>query len=632
MARKNALTPLQKKKIALAMVQARRLEEARDLFMQICVTDKQDADAWFMLGGINGMLGRHVEALECAKKAIRLAPQHAQAHYNAGIALRAQRNYAGAVGYFQAALRIKPDYADAQDSLAHAYLALGRLAEAAETFRSALKVYPQKPELHSNLGSVYQALGRLTDAEACYREALRLRPGIEIAYENLGSVLCAQGRADEGVNCFRTGLRNNPRDERAHSNLLLTLNYLPELDQVTVLREHLAWGTAHRLAAASIQVYANSRDPERRLRVGYVSQDFRAHSVAYFIEPLLRAHNPDVVETFCYANVPHPDATTTRLQSIAGHWRDIYGLPDEHVANHIRNDNIDILVDLAGHTGGNRLNVFLYKPAPVQVTYLGYPNTTGLSEIDYRLTDSQADPDGQDRFYTEKLVRLNRCFLCYQPMEGAPPVAPPPAEERGYITFGTFNNLAKINKHVIRVWSEIMRAVPNSRLMIKNHSLTDIPTRERYLGMFAEQGIDHARIELLGNIPDTREHLELYAKLDIALDTFPYNGTTTTCEALWMGVPVITLAGRTHAGRVGCSLLTAVGLFECIAKDAKEYVEITVALAEDRNHLADLRATMRERVRQSPLCDAFSFAREVEAAFRTMWCRWCRQEDVIVSN
>lgn len=621
MSRKNILTHSRKKK-AFALLQAKQLEQAKDLYVQVCEVDKLDADAWFSLGAINGMLGRHADAADCLRRAVELRPRHAESSYNLGISLREQGNFTGAIEAFQAALDIKPDYAEAQDCLAHAFLALGRLEDAVEAFRAALRFYPGKPELHSNLGSVYQAMGRLAQAEACYREAQRLKPAI--AYENLGSVLGMQGRHEEALACYREGLRLNPRDERVRSNLLLTLNYLPNQDPETILREHRAWDAAHACTAASIRPHANSRDPTRRLRIGYVSQDFRTHSVACYLEPLLKAHDQTFFEVYCYASIARPDATTDRLRSLISHWRDITKLPDERVAEQIRADGIDILIDLSGHTGGHRLRIFTYKPAPLQVTYLGYPNTTGLSTMDYRLTDALADPEGQERFYTEKLVHLPGCFLCYLPPADAPAVTSPPSDEAGFVTFGSFNNLSKINSQVVELWSEILRGVPKSRLLLKNHSLTDADTRENYHAMFAGHAITRDRLELIGHTPTREGHLALYGRVDIALDTFPYNGTTTTCEALWMGVPVITQTGKSHASRVGLSLLTALDLNELVADGPQEYAACATTLANDGGRIARLRKTLRERMQASPLCDAPAFARKVEAAYREMWRRWCQ--------
>lgn len=621
MARKNILTHSKKKK-ALALFHAKRLEEAKALYVQICMVDKSDADAWLMLGVVNGKLGNHVEAAECFTRVLAIHPRNAEAQSNLGIALREQGRLEEAVASFREALRIQPDRHDTHDSLAHALLNLGRLDEAADTFRAALRLKPGNAEMHSNLGSVYQAQGLLEQAVACYREAQRLKPGI--TYDNLGSALSSQGKFEEALACYREGLRRHPADTRTHSNLLMTLNYLPDQDPEAIFREHRAWGGIHGKLNAKPLSFTNIRDPDRRLRIGYVSPDFRTHSVAYFIEPLLANHDDNTVESVCYSDVPRPDATTKRLQGMANQWRDVSKVSDEQLAVLIHEDGIDILVDLAGHTASNRLPVFTRRPAPVQATWLGYPNTTGLATIDYRLTDAIADPEGQDVFYTEKLLRLDGCFLCYQPTANAPPIAPLPAADAGHVNFGSFNNLAKINSRVIELWSELLKAFPAARLIIKNPSLTDPPTRERYQELFAARGQGSERVELLGHTATREEHLALYNRVDIALDTFPYNGTTTTCEALWMGVPVITLAGENHAGRVGASLLNAAGFAEWIAETPSEYIAIAAKLTADTGGLENIRAGLRSRLAGSLLCDGKSFATRMESAYRKMWKSWCQ--------
>jgi predicted O-linked N-acetylglucosamine transferase (SPINDLY family) len=614
-----------KKKQALALIQANRLEEAKVLLVRLCATERRDIDLWLMLGTLNGKLGLHAEAAEALRQATVLQPAHAEAHYNLGIALREQGRHTDAIPEFQATIAIKSDHAEAWNSLAHAFMVLGQTDDATGAFKQALTFDPGRPDWHSNLGFVYQMRGQLEEAIRCFRAAQRLRPSLTSIYQNLGSALCAQGKYQEAIDSLRTGLRLNPGDATTRSNLLLTLNYLPDQNPETILQEHRTWGEQQGRLSAQRAVHANSRDPDRRLRVGYVSPDFRSHSVACFIEPLLAVHDAAQIEAFCYADVARPDSVTARLKALAAQWRDTTRLTDAQLADLVRADNIDILVDLSGHTAGSRLRVFAYKPAPVQVTYLGYPNTTGLPAIDYRLTDAIADPVSQDVFYTEKLVRLPGCFLCYQPPTDSSAVAPLPAATTGTITFGSFNNLAKINADVIAAWARIVTSVPGARLLVKNPSLTDPPTRERYYEMFAEQGLPRERIDLTGNTPTRAEHLAMYGRVDIALDTFPYNGTTTTCEALWMGVPVITLAGQIHASRVSASLLTSLGRQDWMATGVEDYIELARRMAGDIEKLKQLRNALREQMQASSLCEPLAFACKVERAYREMWREWVRQ-------
>jgi predicted O-linked N-acetylglucosamine transferase (SPINDLY family) len=625
MSKQNVLSRTKKKQV-LDLIQTNRLKEAKPLLVGLCANERRDADLWLMLGALNGKLGLHAEATEALQQALSLRPAHAEARYNLGIALREQGQHAEAIQEFQAAIGIKPDHAEAWNSLAHAFMALNQLEEAIGAFDRALSCDPGRPDWHSNLGFVYQMKGQLEDAIRCFRSAQRLRPSLTSIQQNLGSALCAQGKHQEAIDSLRAGLRINSADAPTRSNLLLTLNYLPDQNPETMLLEHRAWGEQQGRLSAQLKSHTNSRDPNRRLRVGYVSPDFRSHSVACFIEPLLAAHDAAQIEAFCFADVARPDEVTVRLKSLAAQWRDTTRLTDAQLADLVRADNIDILVDLSGHTAGSRLRVFAYKPAPVQVTYLGYPNTTGLPAIDYRLTDAIADPVSQDVFYTEKLVRLPGCFLCYQPPIDSPAVAPLPAAATGTITFGSFNNLAKINSDVIVAWARIVTSVPGSRLLVKNPSLTDPPTRERYYEMFAEQGLPRERIDLTGNTPTRAEHLAMYGRVDIALDTFPYNGTTTTCEALWMGVPVVTLAGQIHASRVGASLLTSLNRQEWIAAEVEGYVDLARRMAGDIGKLKQLRNTLREQMQASPLCEPLAFARSIERAYREMWREWCANQ------
>jgi predicted O-linked N-acetylglucosamine transferase (SPINDLY family) len=482
---------------------------------------------------------------------------------------------------------------------------------------------PQYLEALHNLGNALHGLGRPEEAVACFRQVLQLRPDYAEAYNDLGAALIALGLMQEAEHSYRRALQIRPDDAKTRHGLLVALNYRSD-EPLQVFREHLTWAERQAATTQPDTVHRNPPDPDRRLRIGYVSPDFRTHSVAFFAVPLLTHHDPAAVETYGYANVAHADATTAQLQSRCHHWRDVHAMPDDQLADRIRQDGIDILVDLAGHTAGNRLAVFARKPAPIQVTYLGYPNTTGLSTIDYRLTDALADPPGTtEQWHTEKLVRLPEGFLCYAPPPNAPAVAPLPAATNGYITFGSFNNLAKVTPKVVELWARILKAIPGSRLEMKGRLLKEPETRERVLRQFDAHGIGRERVDLVPNVPGMANHLAYYHRLDLALDTFPYNGTTTTCEALWMGVPVITLAGRTHAGRVGVSLLTRVGLPELIAENEDDYVQRAVTLARDPERLAALRAGLRPRMTQSPLCDGPSFARHVEAAYREMWRGWC---------
>jgi predicted O-linked N-acetylglucosamine transferase (SPINDLY family) len=481
---------------------------------------------------------------------------------------------------------------------------------------------PMHAPTHFSLGMLAESLD---DAFEHFTRAAELNPSHVEAYCGIGAALVSFGQIEEAISRLQHALQLRPTDQTIRSSVLFSLNYSQIHDARAVFSEHVRWGNSHFLNTS--YRHLNAPESKRRLRVGYVSPDLCTHSVAYFFEPLLANHNPTEIETFCYSDVAKPDATSERLQTLATHWHATHGISDRELADRIHADHIDILVDLAGHTNNNRLLVFSAKPAPVQVTYLGYPNTTGLKTIDYRLTDGWADPPGQsDDYHTEELFRLPSGFLSYLPPANAPAVATPPVLSKGCITFGSFNHLPKVTPDVVALWATLLHATPNARLALKNHSLSSRYARERYLRLFAEHGIGPERIELWGRDPSLAAHLDSYGKIDIALDTFPYNGTTTTCEALYMGVPVVTLAGGLHAGRVGASLLNQIGAADLIAETPQDYVHKAARLAQDHDALTEKRATLRGRMTASSLCDGKGFAENVESAYREMWKRWCQKQ------
>jgi len=422
-------------------------------------------------------------------------------------------------------------------------------------------------------------------------------------------------------------LELNPDYVSAHSNFLYGLHHLAEIEPVQLFDQHQLWATRHAEPVASdIPSHQNDRKPNRRLRIGYVSPDFRTHSVAYFMEALLENHDRSAFEIFCYSDVALKDTTSVRFENLADCWRDIAGMPDENVAQWVLNDRVDILVDLAGHTAKNRMLLFARKPAPVQVSYLGYPNTTGLDTVDYRITDSWSDPPGQtDHLYTEKLLHLPHGFLCYTPPKTSPAAGNLPAERSGFITFGSFNNRAKITPEVIKIWSMILILVPNARLYIKSKSLSDSATQKSLHDKFIENNVAPEQIKFMGYSPSTYDHLDLYNSVDIGLDTFPYNGTTTTCEAMWMGVPVIVLSGMIHMSRVGVSLLSNVGLPDLIGDSADDYVHKAVELAANLEKLKKIRLELRNMMCRSPLMNGPLFTHSLENAYRRMWENWANK-------
>jgi len=612
---------------AISHHQAGHLQQAEQEYQQVLQQQPNHADAWHLLGVIAAQQKQYQIAIERINRAIELQPETATYYSNLGNAYQESGKLSEAIAYYQKVIQLQPNHVDTYKNMGIAFKEQGQLEEAIQAYKQVLQLKPDYADAHYNLANTLQLQGKLKEAIQALQKTLQLDPNHPQAYNNLAGALQSQGKLKEAIECFQKALEIKPDYAIAYSNMLFSLHYNSDYEPSAICAEHRKWN-AHQASALAkaIQPHNNNRNPERRLRIGYVSGDFFTHSVAYFFEPLLTAHNRNNFQVICYANNSKIDATTQRLQQLADGWREIYALDDEQVAALVRQDEIDILVDLSGHTKDNRLLVFARKPAPVQVTYLGYPNTTGLDTIDYRITDACADPQGEtEHLHAEQLVRLPHGFLCYLPAANCPDVSPPPVLKSNQITFGCFNNLAKVNPKLIGDWAEILQAVPHSRMIIKSKPLVDPDTCAYLHQLFQQHGIASERVQLLGWLPDKNQHLTLYEQVDIALDTFPYHGTTTTCEAMWMGVPVITQAGSTHLSRVGVSLLSSVGLQDLIAQSAQEYIHKAVELANDRQRLQRLRANLRHWMQASPLTDADAIAHSLEAAYRTMWRHWCEQ-------
>jgi protein O-GlcNAc transferase len=570
--------------------------------------------------------GRAEEAIAAFREALALEPNLAEAHHQLGNALKSLRRYAEAAASLRAAALLAPENAAVWLNLGVACLEQGWSEEAVARFRRAVELEPFRPDARNVLGHALLVQGRCAEARRQLEEALRLRPGYAAAHDNLGRVLKAQGRAGEALAQHRAALAVQPKPE-THSNLLFSLNFPAGLAPEDVWAEHRRWAELHaEPLRAGWQPPANDFEPERRLRIGYVSPDFVNHAVSYFFEPALAARDRAAFEVTCYSDARVPDAVTERLRAQSDRWRDLAGRNDEAAAAQIRSDGIDILVDLAGHTARNRLLAFARRPAPVQVTWLGYPNTTGMASMDYRVSEPVSDPPGAtEAWHSEKLLRLAGPFACYSPPAEAPEVSPPPSLASGFITFGCFNHAAKLGPEVIQLWAGVLGGVPGSRLLLRSHGWSDPETADAMRARFAAHGIAPERIELDGARLSLAAHLERYREVDVALDPFPYNGTTTSCEALWMGVPLVTLAGGEHRSRVGVSLLTHLGAPQWIAPDPAGYVAICRSLVESPSALAEIRAGLRPRMRSGPLCDAAAFARRLEGAFREIWRERCRR-------
>jgi protein O-GlcNAc transferase len=571
----------------------------------------------------------HAAAVAAYRRALEIAPDFIHAMNGIAISLAAVGNHGEAEKFYRRALEIKPDFAEAHVNLANLLKLHGKRKEAESHFKKALALQPRSLPALVNLGNLYKDEGRIAEAIAKYKAVLELQPGFAPAHNNLANLYKDRGESGAALEQFRLAIRGDPTLVDAHSNLLLGLHYTAEATPEEIYREHLAWARTHAEPLAGEQrLHTNDPDPGRRIRIGYVSPDFRRHPVAYFMEPVLENHDRARFEIVCYANVERPDQITKRLREKADLWRDLRGVRDDQAAALVRRDGIDILVDLAGHTAHSRMRMFARKPAPVQVSWLGYPNTTGLAAMDYRLSDAYADPPGAaDRLHTERILRLPRGFHCFRPPAEAPEPGPLPmaqgAAGAGHPTFASFNMLSKVTPDVVAAWCRILTALPQAHFVLKAPPLADAETRAHFARLFEANGIAAGRVEMLGYLPNPADHLNLYNRIDLALDTFPYNGATTTCEALWMGVPVVTFAGASHVARVGLSLLSNLGLEELVARDLDGYVDLALALARDPDRIAAMRAGLRARMAAAPLLDGPGFTRDLEAAFREMWNGWC---------
>jgi predicted O-linked N-acetylglucosamine transferase (SPINDLY family) len=610
-----SLTPQQAYELGVRRLQAGNLTEAESLFRQALAQQPDHVDARFFLANLALRSGRFDEAITEYHHVLRLRPGDPETCNNLGNALVRQGHPGEAIEVLREAIRSRPDYAGAWSNLGRALEDLNHVDEAIEAYRNAIRARPHFGEAHFNLANALRSKEDVDGAMTEYREAVALRPTHAPTLSNLGNALKDAGRLDETIACYRQAW-DVGADARAAGNLLYAIQMHPDYDGRQIYEEHVRWNQryAKPLAPASPS-YPNDRMPDRSLRIGYVSPDFNAHPVGRFMLPILSHHDRRRVEVFCYANVRVQDDLTGLLRRYADSWRDTNALSDAELVERIREDRIDILVDLSLHTGRNRLLVFARKPAPVQATYLSYPGTSGLETMDYRLTDPRLDPADAPQLYSERSLRLPRGYWCFQPPGDAPPVAPPPALAAGHVTFGCMNQFCKISRPAWDLWCRILQAIPHSRLLLL---APEGSSRELARQTVSMRGVDPSRLEFVSRA-FLGEYLLRHRLIDIALDPFPFTGGTTTCDALWMGVPTVTLCGATAVSRGGTSILTTVGLPELVAESHDEYVEIASNLARDPARLSELRSSMRSRMLASPLMDAASFTGDLEVAYRTMW-------------
>jgi predicted O-linked N-acetylglucosamine transferase (SPINDLY family) len=671
----DSTNPVAHYNLANALKDQGRLEDAILEFRQALALNPDSPEAQNNLGNTLHQLGRFDEAILHCRRAVDLRPDFVQAHYNLGnalkdlhrfpeavaayrrsleldrqfvqgynnlgIALAGQKDYQTAIASFEEAIRLDPHSARTHNNLGKAFVELRRLDEAVAAYRRALALQPDYADAHVNLGLALREQGCLDEAVAHHRQAITLRPDFAEAYNNLGNTLTVQGDLDNALAAYRESLRLQPDSPKVHSNIILALHSHPAQDAAAIRAEHERWNA--RFCApfrGSRPRLDPDRRPERRLRLGYVSPDFRDHVVGRNLLPLFRHHHHDQFEIFCYSDAPRSDQITAEYRQLSDTWRDIMGVADTAVARLVREDRIDILVDLAQHTGGNRLPVFAHQPAPVQVSFAGYPDSAGLETIRYRLSDRWLENTAENASLPSSRcatgppppascpldpasgLYLLDSFWCYDPCGVTLDVTELPAATQGFVTFGCLNSFCKINEPTLRMWARVLAQVPDSRLHVLSAAGSH---RQRMLDDLARQGIPPERIEFV--LPRSRQpYLELYHQLDVFLDTFPYNGHTTSLDALWMGVPVVSLAGEVRVSRGCWSILNNLGLPELVGHSADDYVRIAADLARDRARLTHLRSTLRTRLENSLLMDATHFTAQIESAFRAIWRHSCAHE------
>jgi protein O-GlcNAc transferase len=642
---------------AIAHHQAGRLPEAEALYREILARDPRCADALHLLGVAALQVGRHELAVDLIRQAVKFSPKRAHFHSNLGEAYRGLARFDEAIASLRRALTLQPDfpaalnslgvvlgaqhqtdeaficyqkaiqrdpnYADAHHNLGVVFSQRGEWEKAEACFHRALVLRPNAADTHTSLGNVFKKRGQLDEAIAAYQQAIAIKPNSPEAHNNLGEVFKDQGRLDAAIDAYRRALRHDRPD--IHSNIVLTLHYRSGDEVGMIAGEFHRWNQQHAVPlAALILPHTQNRSPGRRLRIGYVSPDLCDHVIGYNLLPLFERHNHRDFEIFGYAQVSTPDAITERLRACCDHWRNISDMTDVQLVAQVRRDEIDILVDLALHLAKNRLPVFARKPAPVQVSFAGYPGGSGVQAIDYHLTDRFLEPPNPDHAIgPDAPCYLPASFWCYEGLAVDLPVGPLPAVSGGRVTFGCLNNFCKFNVRTLELWTRVVVGVPGSRLLLLAPKGS---ARERTLNLFAQAGLAADRIEFAERQPRER-YLALYHRIDVGLDTFPYNGHSTSLDSYWMGVPVVTLVGSTPVSRAGWSQLSNLGLTELAAATPEDFVRLASALARDLPRLAALRAGLRERMRRSPLMDGAQFTRGIESAYRTMWQQWCVTAD-----
>jgi protein O-GlcNAc transferase len=596
-----------------------RLDEAIACYQRAAQLKPDCVAAYYNLGVAWTELAKTDEAIAAYRRALELKPDFPEALNNLGNALRARGDLVEAIGCYRRALELNPEYFAAHNNLSIALSDCeGGPAEAVACSRRLLSLQPDCAEMHRELGVALNRQGDISGAIACLRRALELKPDLAPAHNSLGNALRNQGMLGEAIKSYRRALELEPDNTIAHSNLLCTLHYGAGITPAALAEAHAEFNRRHAAHFSSAAVrHKRKRTLDDRVCLGFVSPDLGRHPVGYFLVRVLESLDRQRYETVCYSDRIAKDEMTRRIEAAATRWRDVMSMGDDRLAEQIHADGVDILFDLAGHTANHRLLVFARKPAPIQITWIGYEGTTGLEAMDYLLADDLMIAPDEERYYRERVLRMPNGYLCYDPPALAPPVDLPPCVNRGFGTFGSFNNPAKITPEVVAVWARILRAAPTARLLMKYRGLGDACVRKRFLDLFAVHDVGPERVELRP-WSSYADYLATYREVDVVLDPFPFSGSATTCESLWMGVPVVTMPGETFASRHSLSHLTSVGLTELVARGPDEYVELAVSLAGDSARIAGLRSELRQRMALSPLCDGRRFARHFEALMKPL--------------
>lgn len=596
---------------------ARPLDAAR-WFRQAIDHGRDTADIWFRLGTALQRAGNHADALPCFDTVLAKGRNDAAIHFSRASALHELRRYDEAIAAYRQALDLNPGHAEAALGMGLVYEDMKQIIEAESMLKLALDIAPGNPIVLYNLSRVHKTMGRVTAAINAAAGAIESKPGFAGAHMALGNALHAGGKIDQALAAFRRGVALDPDNAEIHDNLIACLRYDAHIEGTALRDEYRAWDAKHLGKIARLS-HANTPNPQRRLRVGYLSPDFRTHSVAYFLEPLLAAHDRTQFEVFCYSQVDEKDDTTKRFEALADRWREILYLDDDRVAVLIQSDAIDILVDCAGHTQGKRMRVFARKPAPVQVaTLIGHEATTGMSAMDYIMGDPHLTPPGYEAHFSETLIRLPKVIAPFQPRDEWPEVAPMPDGET--VVFGCFAEPSRIGEITLDMWKRILDRVPGARLLLKHKTYGYIDQARYWREGFAAL---EDRFDLEGLPGGWIRNMDVYGRISVMLDTFPLTGATTTLIPLWMGVPVISLAGKHSGQRYGASMLCNAGVPELLATDQNQYVDLAVALATDRARLSDYRRVLRDTVRSAPIMDARTVTRAIEESYRQMWRHWC---------